>query len=237
MSGQKTILGFSSSKDDPPKPNEALAARTVIGREVHLPERNLGPTNDQPIDRPAIYEQTQEQPSVIPTPLPEETTVPVVRSSMRPSHTGKSRFPAIARFFGRWTTGGSFLSKSQLDANEELVPAQTKGVRTILLVSVIAVLSFLIVWFLVQFTSRPDPTAERPSIPPPRSVSEEPKALPPPAPPPPTPSPVGPAPVAPSGNLLEAEAAAPAPSPRKRRIRHKTESKPLNPDELMPLRR
>jgi hypothetical protein len=73
----------------------------------------------------------------------DETTEEIPR---RPSHSGKSKFPALARLFGRWTTGGGFRARSGMSrVDDDLlnVPRDPLVSRVAMFV-VAALLSFLV---------------------------------------------------------------------------------------------
>jgi len=115
MSGSKTKPGFFAGGEPPAsKPEEDTsprAARTVIGHEMHLrTPLPLGPAAEAP---PPPAETS------VPEPITDETTDQL---PPRPSHTGKSKFPAFARLLGRWTTGGGFLSRSGMFGGADDLP-------------------------------------------------------------------------------------------------------------------
>jgi hypothetical protein len=96
-------------------------------------------------------------------PMPEATTESVaVRRPYRPQ---KSR---LARFLGRWTTGGHFRPRSRMndrtirddpgapDENDLELPRDTTG-RNVLLVFVIALLTFLVTFAIVKIRQRVAP--------------------------------------------------------------------------------
>ena len=140
MSGSNTRPGFSGG-DEPPPPNpeedpSPRAARTVIGREIHLRAR------PDPLPKASLPASPQA-PTGVPETLIEETTEEIPR---RPSHSGKSKLPALARLFGRWTTGGGFLARSRLSrVDDDLlnVPRDPWAFRVAMFV-VAALLSFLV---------------------------------------------------------------------------------------------
>jgi len=115
------------------------ASRTVIGHEFHLPA--------QPIHRPAASAPPSPgaaTSSGVPQAVVDENTE---KLAPRARHTGKSRFPAIARLFGRWTTGGSFRSQSHTFDNDDELPELPRNVwpsRVAIFVGA-ALLSFLLV--------------------------------------------------------------------------------------------
>jgi hypothetical protein len=183
----KTRPGFfgsdeapASNPDDEASPR---AARTIIGRALHLrPQPQPLPVASAP---PGRREPT---PAAVPKTAPEEVTE---RVNLRPRHTGKSKFPAIARLFGRWTTGGGFLSRSRMsgiDADPLTVPREAWPSRVAVFV-VAALLSFCVALAVLRVrqcgTSTPPPTAatQAPAAAPapPPAVAPEPVASPVPA--------------------------------------------------------
>jgi len=95
MSGSNTRPGFCGG-DEPPSsnPEEALsprAARTIIGHEIHRPV---------PADphRAASVPSSPQAPIGVPETVTYETTDEIPR---RPSHSRKTKFPVLMRWFGR----------------------------------------------------------------------------------------------------------------------------------------
>src|SRR5450631_2218631 len=119
MAGSKTRFGFLGGGDEPPESGESGAARTIIGRDIHLqklpsgfePSRPLGsptPIPPPPIP-PARVPYTPVRPAAMAAPMPETITESVpVRQRYRPQQS------RLARFLGRWSTGGHFHSRSNL---------------------------------------------------------------------------------------------------------------------------
>jgi hypothetical protein len=188
MAGAKTRFGFSGNGSEPPDSDEARAARTVIGREIHLPE--------PPDLRPAGWPSPPEAPPAaraVAAPVPRATAaatsagVPVSQPeedteelpSRRPSRLGKSR---LARFLGRWTESGKFVSEDHAsDAEDDVeIPRDSLG-RNILLVLAVAVVAFSLTFLLVKLRQHfarastptaapvqaPAPSTPAPSPPPP----------------------------------------------------------------------
>ena len=122
MAGVKTRYGFSgaegSSDEGPPSQR---AARTVIGHETHGPGALYGLASHPeagPSSRPNAA-PNQEPKTGVPEPIDQKEFTEKIPG--RSVHSGKSKFPAIARLFGRWTTGGGFVSRSRiLDAEDVL---------------------------------------------------------------------------------------------------------------------
>jgi hypothetical protein len=185
MAGSKTRPGFSGGDEPPPSNPEQesspRAARTVIGRPLHL----HGPADPRPAPRFAPIPRA-ETPADVPEIVTDETTE---KLSPAPRHTGKSSFPAFARLFGRWTTGGGFLSRSRLsrgDGDLPDVPREAWISRVAIFIGA-AVLSFLValaalkVHRCVPSLSRPSATTQAsaaPAPPTPPSANAAPVVLP-----------------------------------------------------------
>jgi len=93
--------------------------------------------------RPAAQVPAAPVETSVPETIPDETTDQL---PPRPSHTGKSKFPAFARLLGRWTTGGGFLSRSGMFGGVDdlpRVPRDPWGARVAIFV-VAALFSFLV---------------------------------------------------------------------------------------------
>jgi hypothetical protein len=166
MSGSKTRLGFSGGSEPPPSDPKGeispRAARTMIGHEIHLrappdlrPAAGVPETPRQEAlaDEPGTPRQ-EALAGTPATPLGEarasvpETAIDEITEELplRPSHTGKTKFPALARLFGRWTTGGSFLSRSRMsgiDGDLLNVPREA-WVSRVAIFAVAGLLSFLV---------------------------------------------------------------------------------------------
>jgi hypothetical protein len=142
MSGSKTHPGFFGGSEPPASKSDEeaspRAARTVIGHEIHLRAQQVpGPAGKLP---PNPHAETSEG---VPQAITDETTDQL---PARPSHTGKSGFPALARLFGRWTTGGGFLSRSRMSAGDDDVPKVPRDAwasRVVIFVAA-AIFSFLV---------------------------------------------------------------------------------------------
>jgi hypothetical protein len=234
MAGSKTRFGFSGNGEEPPDSGESGAARTVIGHDIHL--QNLPPgfvrgsaqASPTPLP-PTPMPRTPLPRAPILAPMPEVVTESVaVRRPYRPQ---KSR---LARFLGRWTTGGHFRPRSRggdstmLDDEDDLeLPRDTTG-RNVLLVLVIALFTFLVTFAIVKIRQRyapPQPTSGAQVL--------EPRAEPVPLPQVPAPTVVPPAPpatptVAEKTVLLgtPAPSAAPQPASPPRPRPQKTPSSP-----------
>jgi hypothetical protein len=157
MAGAKTRFGFAGNGSEPPDSDEARAARTVIGREVHLPEPpDLRPTSSpsppeaRPVAR-AVAAPIPRAPAAapraaVPVSQPEEDTEEL--PSRRPSRLGRSR---LARFLGRWTESGNFVSDDRVSGGEDDldVPRDSLG-RNVLLVLAVAVVAFSLTFLVVK---------------------------------------------------------------------------------------
>jgi hypothetical protein len=191
MAGSKTRFGFVGDGSEPPDSEESRAARTVYGHDIHLqlppgfvPPRPPGSPTPLP---PAPPGWTRQQPTPVQPPEQEMAEVMPARSPYRP-HTSR-----LARFFGRWTGSGRFVPRSRMgdddDENLEL-PRDTTG-RNVLLVLVVAILTFSLTFAIVRLRQQsaattPGAKAQLSAIP-----------QPPPATPPPTPAAAPPAPLPP----------------------------------------
>jgi hypothetical protein len=178
MSGSKTRPGFSGGDEPPPSnPEEALsprATRTVMGHAIHLHV----PADPGPAVR-VTSSPREEAPADVPESVTDETTEEL---PPRPRHSGKSNFPAFARLFGRWTTGGGFRLRSRMSsANDDPldVPREAWVSRGAIFV-LAALLSFLVALAILKLygggssVSRPSaatPASATPALPTPPSAS------------------------------------------------------------------
>jgi hypothetical protein len=150
MPGSKTRFGFSGTDEPVPlegkAPDAPRAARTVLGHETHRPGQ-AGASSPASNPSPGIESQgarpTPEPRSGVPEAVVHEEITE--RVGTRRGHTGKSKFPAIARLLGRWTTEGRFLSRSRILADETMpeVPRNVWPSRIAIFLGA-ALLSFLI---------------------------------------------------------------------------------------------
>ena len=175
MVGSKTRPGFSGGDEPPPSnPEEAIsprAARTVLGRAVHL----HGPADLRPA--PGVPPNPPEK---APAEAPKTVTDAMTEEApARPNHSGKTEFPAFARLFGRWTTGGGFHTRSQLSACDDDPPRVPREawVSRAAIFALAAFLSFLAALAALKLhrcnspVSRPPTTAAAMTTPPPPSVA------------------------------------------------------------------
>lgn len=208
MSGQKTRLGFFGSQGSPAPKKDSLAARTVMGHEVCLPQNEQNQPETCASALPVVQAAEEAKISQF---IAEEVTLPVVRSSTHISNHQNS---------------------NQLDTNHELIPAPSKDLRTVLLVLLVAAGSFFIVWLLLRNASNAIHSMSPPPPSPNLSSKETAKPIPHPALPIVMPERLPPG-MEPSKTVKP-----PVPPPKKRAKRHLEPAPlPHNPDELMPLSR
>jgi hypothetical protein len=144
MPGSKTRFGFSGTDEPLPlegqSPDAPRAARTVMGHETHRPGQ--AGTSSPRIETQGGGPPPEPRSGVPETVVRDEITEKV---GYRQGHTGKSKLPAIARLLGRWTTGGGFLSRSRILADETLpeLPRNVWPSRIAIFLGA-ALLSFLI---------------------------------------------------------------------------------------------
>jgi hypothetical protein len=170
MAGSKTRFGFLGGGEEPPDSGESGAARTVIGHDIHLQKLPSGYARPS-----AQISSTLLAPTPVPrTPLPRAQVLAPMTEAItesipvrRPYRPQKSR---LARFLGRWTAGGHFHSRSRMgdstnpdDAGlDDLeLPRDTTG-RNVLLVLIIAALTFAVTFAIVKVRQRyaaPQPPA------------------------------------------------------------------------------
>ena len=93
--------------------------------------------------RAASVPSSPQAPIGVPETVTYETTDEIPR---RPSHSRKTKFPVLMRWFGRWTSGGGFLSRSRTSrVDDDLlnVPRDPWASRVAMFV-VAALFSFLV---------------------------------------------------------------------------------------------
>ena len=228
----------------------------MIGHDIHLgappdlrPAAGVPPTPCE--EAPARVPETRRQEAMggVPEVITDDTTEEL---PVRPSHSGKSKLPAIARLFGRWTTGGRFLSRSRMSGSDDDfsdVPREAWVSRAGIFV-LAALFSFLVALAVLKLhrcsttASRPAATTQVSATPGPQApsaASAAPAALPapsaPPSPPaaashpPATTGPIEPKPqpqgARPNTTHRRARRAAPGAS-------RKLGSQPTQPDRLTP---
>jgi len=222
--------GFSGGNG----PTDVQSAPTLYGHDLHLDRAGLEPgPGREPAQDPAPARPVTQ----------EEEFVPEPTDSLG-GRSGKSRFPALARFFGRWNTRGEF--EERTDDELDTVP-RDRVLRPLAIVVATAAISFFIVVGLLKLrdsTAPPapvspiaQPVAAPPAVAPaPTTVTPTPRPV---AAPLPAPAPV-PARVRPVSDVLERalaqreapRAAAKRPAQRRPRARLVV---PADPDSPMPL--
>ena len=201
MAGSKTRFGFTGDGSEPPDSEESRAARTVYGHDIHLqlppgfvPPRPPGSPTPLPPEPPGW---TRQQPAPVQRPAQE------MAEAMPAKRADRSRQSRFARFLGRWTGSGRFVSRSRMgvDDDEDLeLPRDTTG-RNVLLVLVVAILTFSLTFAIVKLrqhsaATTPDAKARASAVPQPPPATPPPTpAAAPPATPPPTPAAAPPAPL------------------------------------------
>jgi hypothetical protein len=155
MAGSKTRFGFFTDGGEPPKEDELRAARTVIGRDLHLqipagfvlPKHPISPTPLPPTPLPQA-----PSPHAAPVAfMPEDITEQI--PTRRGNQPHQSR---IARFLGRWTKSGHFETQGPTDDFDDdnlEVPRDTTG-RNVLLFLIVALLTFLVTIAIVKLRQR-----------------------------------------------------------------------------------
>jgi hypothetical protein len=212
-----TRSGFPGGSSGGHGPTETQSARTLFGHDLHFDAAAIERARVDEPDRPI----TQEE-------------VPAAPRGRAPSHSGKSRFPALARLFGRWNTQGDFESNEAYDDGLDDIPRE-RFLRPLAIVVATSAISFFIVVGLLKLR---DQTADPP---PPASVVQPVAAL----PPPPAPT-VAPAPAPRAQPALvqpirvHREVARQVPSPPRRALPERRRPRaparlPIDPDSPMPL--
>jgi hypothetical protein len=167
MSGSKTRFGYTGGSD-PPDSDEPQSARTVYGHDIHLRLPSGFPVPEPP-PAPA--------PTPVPVPPPPGQWSPAARvrapmseqestNRIPTPHPPRPRQSRLARFLGRWTRSGRFESNHDWqdeDEGEVDVPRDPTG-RNVLLVVLVAGLTFLITFAVVKLRQRltfsPTPATE-----------------------------------------------------------------------------
>ncbi len=152
MAGAKTRFGFQGGSD-PPGGDEPQSARTVYGHDIHL-QLPAGFTAPRP---PGHHAPVSPAPPARPTALAGPAVVPVAAvnagSTERCLRPNESR---LARFLGRWTRSGRFLSPSRigLETDEPLDLPRDTTLRNVLLVLLAALLAFGVTFAAVTLRAR-----------------------------------------------------------------------------------
>ena len=181
--------GFPGGFSGGDGPTDVQSARTLYGHDLHLEPGSVDIS-------PAHQERPPEPEDPRPVTTEEEFTPPARFAS----HSGKSRFPALARLFGRWNTGGQF----EANASDELdVVPRERILRPLAIVVATSAISFFIVVALLKLRDNtapePAPAVATPAAAQPRAIAPAPRT-------------VAPAPTAPT-----APASAPRPVPERAR--------------------
>ena len=192
-----TRSGFPGGFTGGDGPTDVQSARTLYGHDLHLEPGSVDVSPAQPVSQP------DEPVDLRPVTTEEEFTPP----ARLPSHSGKSRFPALARLFGRWNTHGRFETRME-DDDLDVVPRE-RFLRPLAIVVATSAISFFIVVALLKLRDSTGAEAPQPLV-------SAPAAAPPIATPAPAPAP---APAAVPQPAPAPTAAAPAPRPVPERAR------------------
>lgn len=201
MSGAKTSktrFGFAGDGPEPPGSDQDKGARTVIGRELHLqvpPGFVPKPSSSQASS--AASDPSSQVPSsrsvtpswsagsaagVAPEPVPCAPT-PRAQAAVReeiadpataelPSRRSRPQGPSrLARFLGRWTKSGRFVSEVRPAAHatrdEDLEIPRDPLARNLVLVLLVASVTFLLTLVAVKtrqhLADKPAPAAASPA--------------------------------------------------------------------------
>jgi hypothetical protein len=163
-----TRSGFPGGFSGGDGPTDVQSARTLYGHDLHL---EPGSVDISPANQPSAPEEDPERARPVTT--EEEFTAPV----RVPSHSGKSRFPALARLFGRWNTHGQF--EANLDEDLDVIPRE-RFLRPLAIVVATAAISFFIVVALLKL--RDSTSEDAPELPAPVAVTPAPRPVAAPAP-------------------------------------------------------
>jgi hypothetical protein len=134
-----TRSGFPGGFTGGDGPTDVQSARTLYGHDLHLEPGAVDVSPAQPVSQP------DEPVDLRPVTTEEEFTPP----ARFPSHTGKSRFPALARLFGRWNTHGRFEARIADDDDLDVVPRE-RFLRPLAIVVATSAISFFIVVALLK---------------------------------------------------------------------------------------
>src|SRR4051794_16366419 len=173
-------------------PTDVQSARTLYGHDLHL---EPGSVDISPANQASAPDEDPERARPVTT--EEEFTAPV----RVPSHSGKSRFPALARLFGRWNTHGQF--ETNLDDDLDVIPRE-RFLRPLAIVVATAAISFFIVVALLKL--RDSTSGDASELPAPVATTPAPRPV------------AAPAPVAPPAPSPRPAALAPAPPPPTRAV-------------------
>ncbi len=228
MAGAKTRFGFAGDGSEPPDSDEARSARTIIGHDIHLqqPTGYRPPGSSPPSSQFSVAD-------VVPTPIPapraaiphRPTTAargvvtsqyPDENTEELPSRTGSRQGASrLARFLGRWTKSGRFVSDSRPSVSpDDLDIPRDPLARNVLVVLLVAALTFLITLALVKLRQHVARRPEPASVPALLSVPAAASPLAPAAARSTTPPPGAAALAGPSPEVAKASSAQPAAGPR-----------------------
>ncbi len=209
MGGTTTRYGFSGAPEvaaEEPVSQDVRSNRTIYGHDFHLrpPLPVPEPAAPPPPAPPEPVQPRHPARPPVPGPPASSSSLRLSRpdvcsrrfgSAMRygpaPKRSGKSRFPALARIFGRWNTEGSFVRSDSPRDRDTLSIPRDKNLRAVAIVGGMALVSFFLVLGLLRTSER----AAGPKAPPPAVTAAAPSSSPPVAPstPPPEPQPATPA--------------------------------------------
>jgi hypothetical protein len=142
-----TRSGFTGGFSGGNGPTDVRSAPTLYGHDLHLNRSALEAAPVNGVDESAA---PSERPVTLEEDLQDQLDVesPDASRATAPSHTGKSRFPALARLFGRWNTRGEFeADRPTLDLDE--IPRE-RFLRPLAIVVATAAISFFIVVGLLK---------------------------------------------------------------------------------------
>jgi hypothetical protein len=196
-------------------PTDVQSARTLYGHDLHL-ERGAA---EAVAVAPVVAEERLEAETTTPVHRPitvEEEVAGGTGVDSLHGHSGKSRFPALARLFGRWNTQGRFDPYLDDDLDLDNVPRE-RFLRPLAIVVATAAISFFIVVALLRLrdSAVAEPAPETPAM----TAAAPPVPVPPPAPRVAAPAPaVRPAPVPAPARAITAPAPRPLALPAPRAI-------------------
>jgi hypothetical protein len=224
MAGSTTRFGFASGAGGDAE-DEARAATTLYGRDLHLDRAALSSLG-VPAHAPEAVEQGAAAPAAEAAAESPGDDAPALTP---PEHTGKSRFPALARLFGRWNTGGDLVEHADRDSLFEIPRPSYR--RPLGILAVAASVGFLVVVLLIRFNHHPTPARVQ-------APQTQPLAAPQPPQPPPAVRPVAPAPpvAAPQAQPIAVPPAQPVAAPPEARPTLKA-AEPPRPAVRRPTRR
>jgi hypothetical protein len=130
--------GFSGGNG----PTDVQSARTLYGHDLHLDRADL--------DGAAVHEPADAEATAPARPVTQEEEFVAEKTDSMGGRSGKSRFPALARLFGRWNTRGDFESRAtESDYEFDSIPRE-RLLRPLAIVVATAAISFFIVVGLLK---------------------------------------------------------------------------------------